>query len=404
MLPIENPVDRLSLTPLFPTYKQLVKFIHAIQGELYSTYRGMDDEIWEHVGNPQETVDWKNPDEWIPIRLNGEKKQLALKIWQESNGVVNPRYTRGCLWLTQRFNLVNRNSNDTFELTSQGNMLLADPEGEVSAAIDQKEAVLIILQLVAEHGPCKRGEILPGYIDYCLSHTTFRAESVHKSSLHDRLVNLMDRNLVERNGSLYNITDAGINRLKQYSNTIVGRAITTEQTDLQQMAQSITKTARETLSQYLTTMNPYKFEHLIKLLLEDMGYENVEVTSPSNDGGVDVVADIELGITSVREVIQVKRHKANISRKVLDELRGSLHRFRAMRGTIITTGKFSSGAKNASMEQGAAPITLIDGDKLLELLLEHEIGISKKSVDFFEFDNSKLIQFEENIVDGAPPQ
>ena len=53
-------------------------------------------------------------------------------------------------------------------------------------------------------------------------------------------------------------------------------------------------------------MDPYKFEHLIKLLLEDMGYENVEVTAPSNDGGVevtapsndggvDVTADIELG-------------------------------------------------------------------------------------------------------------
>ena len=38
-----------------------------------------------------------------------------------------------------------------------------------------------------------------------------------------------------------------------------------------------------------------------------MGYENVYVTAPSNDKGVDVVADIELGISKVREVIQVKR-------------------------------------------------------------------------------------------------
>jgi restriction system protein len=42
-----------------------------------------------------------------------------------------------------------------------------------------------------------------------------------------------------------------------------------------------------------------------------------------------VIAHIELGISSMREVIQVKRHKGNIGRRVLDELHGSLHRFNA---------------------------------------------------------------------------
>lgn len=50
-----------------------------------------------------------------------------------------------------------------------------------------------------------------------------------------------------------------------------------------------------------------------------MGYSRVEVTSPTNDKGVDVVADIELGISSVREVVQVKRYKGSIGRRVLDE-------------------------------------------------------------------------------------
>lgn len=40
----------------------------------------------------------------------------------------------------------------------------------------------------------------------------------------------------------------------------------------------------------------YAFEHLVKRLLEEMNYDDVEVTTRSNDGGVDVVADIELGI------------------------------------------------------------------------------------------------------------
>ena len=83
-------------------------------------------------------------------------------------------------------------------------------------------------------------------------------------------------------------------------------------------------------------MNPFVFEHLIKLLLEEMGYEDVEVTSPTNDKGVDVVAEIELGITRVREVIQVKRQMGNVGQPVLNQLRGSLPLFRAMRGSIVT--------------------------------------------------------------------
>lgn len=49
----------------------------------------------------------------------------------------------------------------------------------------------------------------------------------------------------------------------------------------------------------------------------------------------------------------------------------------------------------AALEQGAAPITLIDGDKLLDLLTQYQIGISKKAIEFIEFDDTKLQQFEE---------
>jgi restriction system protein len=109
---------------------------------------------------------------------------------------------------------------------------------------------------------------------------------------------------------------------------------------------------------------------------------------------VDVVGTIELGISAVREVIQVKRHKGTIGRPVLDQLRGSLHRFSAVRGTIITTGRFSKGVEAAAFETGAAPITLIDGDKLLDLLLKNEIGVNKRQVSYYEFAPEKLAQFE----------
>ena len=62
-------------------------------------------------------------------------------------------------------------------------------------------------------------------------------------------------------------------------------------------------------------------------------------------------------------------------------LRGSLHRFKAQKGTIITTGDFGKGVKDAAFEMGAAPITLINGDTLIDLLIQHEIGVKKKAVE-----------------------
>ncbi len=141
-------------------------------------------------------------------------------------------------------------------------------------------------------------------------------------------------------------------------------------------------------------MDPYQFEHLVKRLLEAMGYEDVEVTKASNDKGVDVVADIELGISRVREVIQVKRQSSNVSRPVLDSLRGSLHRFDAVRATIITTGGFAKGAKNAAFEKGAAPITLIDGSTLIDLLSDNDIGVRRSEVKIMEFDSQSLRQID----------
>lgn len=141
-------------------------------------------------------------------------------------------------------------------------------------------------------------------------------------------------------------------------------------------------------------MDAFKFEELVKLLLEEMGYENVMTTSSTNDKGVDVVGTIELGISAVREVIQIKRHKGTINRPVLDQLRGSLHRFNAVRGTIITTGRFSKGVEEAAFERGAAPITLIDGEKLLDLLLKNDIGVNKRQVSYYDFAPEKLALFE----------
>lgn len=49
-----------------------------------------------------------------------------------------------------------------------------------------------------------------------------------------------------------------------------------------------------------------------------------------------------------------------------------------------------------SFEPGIAPITLIDGDKLLDLLIEHGIGVRKRTVELLDLDAAALVAVEQD--------
>jgi restriction system protein len=384
-----------SPTPLFPTYSNARHFLRIFDGVAGDAYQSMASAIWEQRGNPQEQVNWSNPDEWIGERLQGEERKLAQRIWQESQEKLNPRYTRGCWYFVTKHGLLARGRDGVLHISERGRTLLDHPGGKLEAEIDEYEGVLVILQLVAEQGLARRSALLPAYGEYSRSQTTFQSDNVLKMALYDRLRNLIDRNLIVARGNSYGVTEAGLAYLERYAAPAVGQAKPASKgPDLFRMAHVLSDEARAQLQAFLLEMDAFKFEELIKLLLEEMGYDNVTTTSPTNDKGVDVIGTIELGISAVREVIQVKRHKGTIGRPVLDMLRGSLHRFNAVRGTIITTGRFSKGVEEAAFERGAAPITLIDGEKLLDLLIKNEIGVNKRQVSYYDFAPEKLAQFE----------
>jgi len=135
-------------------------------------------------------------------------------------------------------------------------------------------------------------------------------------------------------------------------------------------------------------MHPYRFEHLIRQLLMEMGYENVEVTKQSGDGGVDVLADIRFGVTSIREAIQVKRVQGSTGASVVNELRGGLHVAKALKGTVFTLGTFTKQAKEVATPIGAPPISLVDGETLIDLLIEYSLGVTVKTISVAEVDDA----------------
>jgi len=145
------------------------------------------------------------------------------------------------------------------------------------------------------------------------------------------------------------------------------------------------------LLNHLLSMEPGDFEQLVGRLLGAMGYDNVTVTRRSADGGVDVLADIEVGILQLRTAVQVKRMKSNVQRPVVSQLRGDMMTLPDVdQGMIITTSGFSVGATEVARVRNAPPIVLIDGDRLTDLLIEHEIGTRVERVEIVTFDEERL--------------
>lgn len=146
--------------------------------------------------------------------------------------------------------------------------------------------------------------------------------------------------------------------------------------DISQRIETINQQTRHELHQRLLKMQPDRFEVLISQLLTALGFEEetIEITPYSGDGGIDVRGVLNAaGITKINAAVQAKRWKANIQAPAIQALRGSLTVHQ--QGIFMTTSKFSKGAIAEAEAVGKTPISLIDGDRLVELLIEHEIGV-----------------------------
>lgn len=144
-----------------------------------------------------------------------------------------------------------------------------------------------------------------------------------------------------------------------------------------------------TLLEVLQSVSPIGFEHVCKRLLREHGFENVQVTQASHDGGIDGYGTLELNpFVSIKVLFQCKRYKGTVSRSQIGDFRNAMIG-RADKGIILTTGTFSEDAKREASRDGAPPIELIDGKKLVDLFEKVELGVKPKIVyevdyNFFE--------------------
>ena len=148
-----------------------------------------------------------------------------------------------------------------------------------------------------------------------------------------------------------------------------------------------TETWRNKLHHVLTKeLSPDSFERLIKRLLRESGFVQVEVTGRTGDGGIDGKGIIRVGgLLSFHVLFQCKKYQGSVSAGAIRDFRGALIG-RADKGLFVTTGTFTRDAVREATRDGATPIDLMDGDQLVDKLKELRLGIKTQMVESVDVD------------------
>nr|WP_277345807.1 restriction endonuclease [Nocardioides sp. JQ2195] len=136
---------------------------------------------------------------------------------------------------------------------------------------------------------------------------------------------------------------------------------------------------------------PAFFEQAVLDLLIAMGYGGAEGraarTQLSDDGGIDGVVDQDaLGLSRI--YVQANRYApdSSVRRPEIQAFVGALQENQANQGVFITSGRFSSGARDYSTNLSTR-VVLIDDTRLAALMIRYGVGVQvKRTVQIVEVD------------------
>ena len=138
---------------------------------------------------------------------------------------------------------------------------------------------------------------------------------------------------------------------------------------------------RSEILENLLQIDPYRFEQIVIDVLVAMGYggsreEAGKVTQKSNDEGIDgIINEDRLGLDVI--YVQAKRYKNKVGRVDVQNFVGALAGKQAHKGIFITTSSYIQNAIDYS-KNVPQKIVLIDGLRLAELMIEHNVGVSSE--------------------------
>jgi restriction system protein len=137
----------------------------------------------------------------------------------------------------------------------------------------------------------------------------------------------------------------------------------------------------------LKKMDPSAFERLTRRLLLESGFIKVQVLGKTGDGGIDGQGILKMNLISFQVFFQCKRYSGTVGSGDVRDFRGAMQG-RGDKGLFVTTGIFSSSARQEATRDGAPAIDLIDGDDLCDLLKELKLGVTTEMVEQVTISNN----------------
>lgn len=162
---------------------------------------------------------------------------------------------------------------------------------------------------------------------------------------------------------------------------------------LEKSYQEINGNLENDLLELITKISPISFEKLVIDLLSKMGYGSFEnsgkTTSKTNDEGIDgIIMEDKLGFNLI--YIQAKKWdiEKSIGRPEIQKFVGALSQKRG-KGLFVTTANFS---KQAIEYASNNHIILINGEKLVRLMIEYNFCVRVKKIFEIKEIDSELIE------------
>lgn len=178
-------------------------------------------------------------------------------------------------------------------------------------------------------------------------------------------------------GALYEIGSAmSFFQVKSYAEEFIaaweGKAAAepisvTKDESAQVVAEQIEQTTRDFIKKQLAAkFKGHPLSHFVAHLLNTMGYET-QVSPPGSDGGIDIYAYKDKLRLSPMVKVQVKSGDETVGSPTVQQLSGSVEPNEF--GLFVTLGSYSKAALDFATRK--SNLRLIDGQQLIELILEH---------------------------------
>lgn len=164
---------------------------------------------------------------------------------------------------------------------------------------------------------------------------------------------------------------------------------------LRQHADNYNARIKRDLLESLKGLSWEEFERFTARILNAYGFEDVETTPPSGDKGIDGRGKLKVGLAKMDVAFQCKRWTGSaVGRSEIDRFRGAIQG-ESEQGIFFTTSKFASGAKKISIKKGAVPVILIDGEGIVDLMIDRGLGVQKDEIVIYS--NALDLIFEDDM-------